>query len=238
MTVPPVPLEKVPIITEPFSRINIDLVGPINPSSSSGHKYILTVIDVATGFPEAIPLRNIEAQTVAKALLEVFARVGIPKEILSDNGKQFRSLLMERVHRLLGVKPLFSSMYHPQTNGRVERMHSTMKTCLKKMCAEKPRSWDRFVSSVMFAIREAPCDSTGFSPFELLYGRQARGPLSVLRDLWENTKEDEERDTHEYVIELQNKLEECAKIAAMNRDFATKNISPILTLNLRNGNLK
>ena len=216
-TVPPVPLEKMPIITEPFSRINMDIVGPITPSSSSGYKYILTVVDNATGFPEALPLRNIEAQTVAESLLEIFTRVGIPREVQSDNGKQFKCLLMQRLHSLLGVKPIFSSVYHPQTNGRVERMHSTMKTCLRKLCSEKPRTWDRYLSSVMFAIREAPCDSTGFSPFELLYGRQARGPLSVLRNLWENEEEIDERDTHEYVIELQKKLKECAELAGINR---------------------
>ena len=79
-----VPLEKMPIITEPFSRVAIDLVGPIDPCSSEGHRYILTLIDYATGFPEAVPLREIDSIAIAEALLQIFSRVGIQREILSD----------------------------------------------------------------------------------------------------------------------------------------------------------
>ena len=219
-TVKPVPLEKVPIITEPFSRVNIDLVGPIVPTSKAGHKYVLTLIDLATGYPEAVPLKNIETSTIAESLLEIFSRVGIPKEILSDNGAQFKSSLMQELHSLLGVKPIFASVYHPQTCGRVERMHSTMKTCLRKLCAEKPRDWNRYIPSVMFAMREIPSERTGFSPFELLYGRQARGPLAVLRDLWEGGPEAVDREVHEYVVELQEKMKLSAELAAANSEKA------------------
>ncbi|XP_068250799.1 uncharacterized protein [Palaemon carinicauda] len=86
-----VPLVPMPIVNEPFSRIAIDLVGPITPCTKKGHKYILTVIDMATRYPEAVALRNIDTVSVAEALMEIFCRVGIPKEILSDRGTQFNS---------------------------------------------------------------------------------------------------------------------------------------------------
>ena len=67
----------MPIIETPFSRISMDIVGPLNPASSAGHKYILTVIDWATGFPEAVPLKTIDSISVAEALLTIFFRVEV-----------------------------------------------------------------------------------------------------------------------------------------------------------------
>ena len=114
----PVKLVKMPIIDVPFTRISMDIVGPLTPSSSEGHKYILTVIDWATGFPEAVPLKTIDSISVAESLLTIFSRVGIPNTILSDQGSNFTSQLMGELHKLLGVKPVFSSIYHAQGNGR------------------------------------------------------------------------------------------------------------------------
>ncbi|XP_037794286.1 uncharacterized protein LOC119589789 [Penaeus monodon] len=218
----PVPLKSMPILTEPFSRVSIDLVGPFSPPSSEGHRYILTLIDFATGFPEALPLKEIDSISVAEALLVIFSRVGIPREILSDRGRQFVSQLMGELHKLLGVKPLFTTPYHPSGNGRVERFHATLKASLRKLCSDKPCEWHRYLVPTLFAMREIPSDRTGFSAFELLYGRTVRGPLSVLRDLWEDTtiKEDD-RSSFQYVIELKDKLEECAKIAARNAEISS-----------------
>ena len=217
----PVPLKQMPIITEPFSRVAMDLVGPLSPPSSGGHHYILTLIDFATGFPEAIPLKEIDSISVAEALLSIFSRVGIPREILSDRGVQFTSQLMGELHGLLGVKPLFTTPYHPSGNGRVERFHSTLKACLRKLCSDKPKEWHRYLIPTLFALREIPSDRTGFSAFELLYGRSVRGPLSVLRDTWEDRKATEDdRSSFQYVIELKNKSEDCAKIAVQNADVS------------------
>ena len=208
-----VPLVSMPIISEPFSRVAIDLVGPLIPSCR-GHRYILTVIDCATRFPEAIPLKNIDTTTIAEALVTVFSRVGIPKEMLSDRGTQFKSDLMSEINRLLSIKAIFTSPYHACTNGTIERFHAVLKSMLKKLCMDKPKEWDRYIPSVLFAYREIPNDTLRFSPFELLYGRKARGPLSVLHDLWTNDDLDEEvKSTYQYVLDLRSKLEESAQIA-------------------------
>lgn len=218
----PVPLKPMPIQTEPFSRVAIDLVGPLSPPSSEGHRFILTLVDFATGFPEALPLKEIDSISVAEALILIFSRVGIPREILSDRGAQFTSSLMAELHKLLGVKPLFTTPYHPSCNGRVERLHSTLKACLRKLCSDKPKEWHRYLVPTMFALREIPSDRTGFSAFELLYGRAVRGPLSVLRDLWEDSEvPTDERSTFQYVIDLREKLEDCAKIAAQNAEVSS-----------------
>ncbi|XP_076060325.1 uncharacterized protein LOC143036653 [Oratosquilla oratoria] len=218
----PVPLHPLPIITEPFSRVAIDLVGPLSPPSAEGHRYILTLIDFTTGFPEAVPLKEVDSISVAEVLLTIFSRVGIPREILSDQGTQFTSQLMAELHKLQGVKPSFTTPFHPSGNGRVERLHGPLKAALRKMCTEKPRDWHRYLVPTLFALREIPSDRTGFFAFELLYGRTVRGPLSVLRDLWEDRRiKDDDRSTFSYVIELQDKLAESAKIAAQNADVST-----------------
>ena len=123
-----VPLKPMPIVTEPFSHVAVYLVGPLSPRSAQGNRYILTLIDFTTGFLEAVPLKDIDSISVAEALLQIFSRVGIPKEILSDRCTQFASQLMKELHRLLGVIPLFMTPYHHMGNGRCERLHSTLKS--------------------------------------------------------------------------------------------------------------
>ena len=95
--IPKVPLQKMPLIDQPFKRVAVDLVGTISPPSENGHQYILTVVDYATRYPEAIALKRIDTPTVAEALVDMFSRLGIPEEILSDLGTQFVSECMEDV---------------------------------------------------------------------------------------------------------------------------------------------
>ena len=212
--IPKVPLGKVPIIDTPFKRIAVDLVGEISPATSRGHRYILTVMDYATRYPEAVPLKRIDTTTIAEALVSIFSRVGIPAEILSDQGTQFTANLMKEVSRLLSIKQLTTTPYHPQCNGLVERFNGTLKTMLKRMCAEKPKDWDRYIDALLFAYREAPQESLGFAPFEMLYGRSVNGPRRILRQLWtkEQTSPDT-RTTYEYVVNLRNRLQETWDLA-------------------------
>jgi len=145
----------MPITEIPFKRVAIDIVGEIFPASSRGHRYILTVVDFATRYPEAVALKNITTTTVAEALVSIFARVGVPEEILSDRGTQLTSDMMKEVGRLLSLKQLTTTPYHPQCNGLVERFNATLKSMLKRMCSERPQDWDRYIDALLFAYREA-----------------------------------------------------------------------------------
>ena len=109
-----VPLVPLPIMREPFKRIAMDIVGPL-PRSRRGNQYILVVCDYATRYPEAVPLRTTDAGTVAEHLIHLFSRVGIPKEILSDQGTNFMSQLLKELYNLLRISQLRTSPYHPQT---------------------------------------------------------------------------------------------------------------------------
>ena len=207
-----VPLGKMPIIDIPFKRVAIDTVGKIFPASSRGHRYILTVVDFATRYPEAAALKNITTTAVAEALVSIFARVGVPEEILSDRGTQLTSDMMKEVGRLLSLKQLTTTPYHPQCNGLVERFNATLKSMLKRMCSERPQDWDRYIDALLFAYREAPQESLGFAPFELLYGRKVKGPIQILRQTREQS-DPEVRTTYQYVVDLWNRLEETWEMA-------------------------
>ncbi|KAK3891254.1 hypothetical protein Pcinc_004851 [Petrolisthes cinctipes] len=212
--VKPAPLKPLPLISESFERVAVDIVGPIIPRATDGAKYILTCVDFATRWPEAVPLRDIEATTVAEALLDIFCRVGIPKQVLSDRGSQFTSTMMEELWRLLSVKGLRTTPYHPMCNGLCERFNGTLKKMLRRMAVEQPREWSRYISPLLFAYREAPQASLQFSPFELVYGKPARGPLQVLRELWDDEESDSVvKTTYSYVIDLAERLQQTCEIA-------------------------
>ncbi|XP_071098995.1 uncharacterized protein [Haliotis cracherodii] len=209
-----IPLGQMPLIEVPFERIAVDLIGPLYPVTDKGNRYLLTVVDYATRYPEAVPLPRIETEYVAEALFEIFSRVGIPKEILTDMGAQFTSGVMKEVSRLLSLHQLTTTPYHPMRNGLVEKFNGTLKTMLKRMCAERPYDWDRYVAALLFAYREVPQESLGFAPFELLYGRTVRGPVQILREIWtKDIQNPEVRTTYEYVLDLQNRLEDTIHIA-------------------------
>ena len=219
--VPKVPLGQMPIINTPFERIAVDLIGEIKPKSNRGHRWILTVVDYATRYPEAVPLKTISTEAVAEALIEIFSRVGIPKEVVSDQGSQFVSDVMKEVSRLLSLKQLVTSPYHPMCNGLVERYNATLKSMLKRMCAEQPTEWDRYIAPLLFAYRGVKQESLGFTPFELLYGRNVRGPVQVLKELWSNDDiEPDTKLTYEYVIDLKNRIAETCELARSNLEKA------------------
>ncbi len=130
-------------------------------------------------------------------------RVGIPAEILTDQGTPFMSRLMADLCRLLRVKQLRTTVYHPQTDGLVERFNQTLKQMLRRVVAEDKRDWDLMIPYVLFGIREVPQASTGFTPFELLFGRQPRGLLDVAKEAWE-----QQPAAHRSVIEHVKQMRE------------------------------
>ena len=121
---------------EPFKRIAMDIIGPL-PRTRRGNQYILVVCDYATRYPEAVPLRSIDAGTVAEHLILLFSRVGIPKEILSDQGTNFMSQLLKELYNLLHISQLHTSPYHPQMDGLVERLTQTLKAMLRKFISKE-----------------------------------------------------------------------------------------------------
>ena len=133
------PLGKLPLSVTSFKRVIVDIVGPIEPRSEKRNHYILTMIDYATRYPEAVALPSIETERVAEALVEMFIRVGIPDKMLTDCRSQFTVEVMREVSRFISLQQLTTTPYQPMCNGLVERFHTTMKQMLRSMCAECPK---------------------------------------------------------------------------------------------------
>ena len=209
-----IPLGQLPIIDTAFKRVGIDIIGPIYPVSDRGYRYILTLVDYATRYPEAVPLKQISTESVAEAMISIFSRLGIPEEILSDQGTQFTSDLMKEITRLLSTKRLKTTPYNPKCNGLTEKWNGVLKTMLKRLSAERPKDWDRYIDPLLFAYREVPQHSTGFSPFELLFGRVVRGPMTILKEYWTSEKaNDETKTSYQYVLDLKDRIESTCELA-------------------------
>ncbi|KAG1928644.1 interferon-induced very large GTPase 1-like [Pimephales promelas] len=211
---PKAPLCPLPLMQVPLKRIGMDLVGPLE-RSARGHRFALVLVDYATRYPEAVPLRNISAKSVASALFSLISRVGIPKEILTDQGTAFMSRTVRELYELLGIKSIRTSVYHPQTDGLVERFNRTLKTMIRKFVHEDAKNWDKWLEPLLFAVREVPQASTGFSPFELLFGRQPRGVLDVLRETWEDGPSASKNEI-QYVLDLRTKLHTLGRLSLEN----------------------
>jgi hypothetical protein len=210
----------LPIIDKPFARVAVDIIGPL-PKSSRGNRFALVSIDLSTKYPDAVPLKYIDSQTVAEALLDIYSRVGLPREILHDQGTNFMSSVMRRFNELLKVKRINTTAWNPKCNGTCEAFNKCLKQMLKKISDDSPQTWDRFLQPLLFAYREVPQVSTGFSPFELLFGHEVRGPLYLLKEkILENEAGPEEIPVTTYVLEMRQRLREFLDIANTNEEIS------------------
>lgn len=213
------PLKLVPIISEPFRRLVIDIVGPL-PATKSGYRYLFTMLCPATKFPEAIPLKEPTSTEIVDALLSVFTRVGFPAEIQADQGSVFTSSLTTTFLQKFGIRLIHSSVYHPQSNS-VERWHSVLKRVLRALCYEHKEDWESCLPATLFALRTVPHEATGFSPAELVYGRTLRSPLRMLREMWE--ERGDSQTVVEYVLNLLERLSTTQGLVEKNMDKAQRN---------------
>lgn len=214
------PLKLVPVISEILTKLNVDACGPL-PVSTLGNKYLITVICLSSKYPEAIPAPNLCSTTIVDALLQIFSRMGFPKELQTDQGTSFMSVLTTEFLKRFGIRVVRSSVRHPQSNP-VERMHRTLKRILRVLCLEAGTDWEKILPHALFALRTVTHNSTGFTPAELVHGRNLRTPMMLL---YENlTEQDEEENSVVlYVFELLNRMKKCQELAVQNmQEFKEK----------------
>jgi transposase InsO family protein len=223
MTKPVKTSERAPIAPVarpelPFQVVNIDLIGPIDPPSTKGHKYVLCLVDQHTRWAEAVPLRNLSARSTCEALLSIFMRTGIPSTIASDNGTNFNAGLTVEFERRLGASPRFSTPMYPQSNGLVERFNRTLKGMLHHVIRNEGRKWHLQIPYALWAYREIPNTTTGVAPFQLLYGRSPEGPLSILKNAWTGDNSGVQictKTVPQYLKDLKVRLERAAEQAQL-----------------------
>ena len=218
----------------PMERIAIDIASPL-PTTSSGNRYILVAMDYFTKWPETYAIPNQEATTVAKKLVEFFARFGIPNELHSDQGRNFESSVFKECCTLMGVRKTRTTALHPESDGMVERFNATLGQQLAKFCRDNQASWDEKLPMLIMAYRSAEHESTGYTPARLMNGRELRLPSNVATGV--PPEDEESRTITEYVekikrnlIEVHNHVRENLKIASgsMKQRFDAKASQAIL----------
>ena len=184
-------LIPIPAPSEPFEIVGVDVIGNFAPTNN-GNRCILVFTDYLTKWPEAFPMPNQEANTIAKIFVEqIICRHGAPMKLISDRGKVFLSEVMEQVYRIMNVKKLTTSAYHPQTDGMTERFNKTLVNILSMYVDSRQKDWDEYIPFALFAYRTSCHTTTHEIPFYGIYGREPRLPIDVaLRPL-----EGEQNDT-------------------------------------------
>ena len=167
---------------EPMECCAMDLLGPFDPPTDSGNRYILVIGDVFSKWIEAYAIPNKEAVTVAKKLTEFFCRFGIPQRLHSDRGKEFHNQILDEVSKLLHIQPTFTTAYRPQSNGMIERFNRTLIKMLKTFIDDfvHPTTWDTLLPMLTGAYRATEHSSTKCTPNLLFMGREVHLPVDVL----------------------------------------------------------
>jgi len=178
-------------------------------------------MDLATRWPEAVPLRTTTAQVIITSLTNIFSRNGFPKVVVSDNGPQFVGRKFSQWLTEQGMEHVKSSPYHPQGNGVVERLHRTLNAIVSKTIDSKG-NWASVVPRALYFIRCTPSEATGLSPFLAKQGWEPSTPLSLLYETWID-KELGGMELLDFVIENSERIEHLRESSSLKlRDSGEK----------------
>ena len=173
------PIRVVPVPHLPFTSVNIDLVGPL--PVCAGYRYLLTMVDRTTRWPEAVPLPDVSTPTLANAFLHTWiSRFGVPALLTSDRGAQFTSSLWTKLCSLLGSKHQLTTAYRPQANGMVERFHRRLKDSLRARLVGP--DWLHHLPWVLLGLRTAPREESATSAAQHALGTPLHVPGQFLHD--------------------------------------------------------
>ena len=166
---------------QPMQFISMDLIGEFHPPSQQGHRYVLTVICMHTSYVFCIPLKTKTAEEVLQAYIQnVYSKFGGSEKILSDNGTEFKNKLFKDVAKQLGVEyKVYTPLYRPQCNGKIEHFHKYLKSCIAKHIVNH-MEWDEFTDLATAAYNFVPNVTSKEAPFFLMFSRNPYIPLNQL----------------------------------------------------------
>nr|XP_012151021.1 PREDICTED: uncharacterized protein K02A2.6-like [Megachile rotundata] len=166
------PPQRMVVPEDRFKHIHLDLIGPLPPRD--GYRYCLTMIDRFSRWPEAIPIKDMTAKTVAVNFCNTWiTRFGAPATITTDKGSQFEGVLFKALTNLIGCKHIHTTAYHPALNGMVERWHRSLKAAI--MCHESS-NWTAVLPTVLLGLRTSFKQDIQATAAEMLYGVPLRLP--------------------------------------------------------------
>ncbi|GBM52432.1 Retrovirus-related Pol polyprotein from transposon 412 [Araneus ventricosus] len=158
----------------------LDILGPF-PVTTKGNRYVLVLMDYFTKLPEAIPIPDQEASTVAEELVRSWISCyGVPMILHSDQGTNFNSALFTELCKLLGILKTRTTALHPESDGMVERFNRTILNNLSLFVSRNQADWDTHLPLFLLAYRSAEHEVTGLTPAEMLFGRTLRLPCDIL----------------------------------------------------------
>ena len=174
------PLKSLPVYDVIWETLAMDIVGPLS-DTKEGFKYILVISDYATRFVITRPMKNQKASSVANIFVkDVLLEYGCPQRVLTDQGRNFVSNLVSDICKLFEIDQLRTTAYHPQTDGLVERFNKTMVDMLCSYVVESPETWNDYLPYITAAYNTSTHSSLKYSPYYLLYGRDANLATSLL----------------------------------------------------------
>ncbi len=135
------------------------------------YNYLLLIVCVLSKYPVAFSLTSKESTVVAKALWSVICTFGVPQGVASDNGLEFCNQVVDSLVNMHGISRRLTTAYRPQANGLTERTNRTVLSVLRKLTAANPQLWPEWIDFVMLTLRTVISRSTGFTPFQLMFGR-------------------------------------------------------------------
>ena len=187
--------------------------------STDNRENVLVMTDAYTKFVRAVPTRDQSAETVAKILLNEWVYdYGIPERIHTDQGRNFQAGLVKEVCNLFGIKQSRSSPYHPKGNGQCERMNRTIISLLRVLSVEEKRKWPKHLQRVVYYYNITKHTTTGYSPFQLMFGREERLPIDRKLSGMANKLEGEWLvDTKNRVLKMNKKIMDAKVVEEENR---------------------
>lgn len=194
----------------PLDLVCIDFLS-IEPDSC-GVANVLIITDHFTRYAQAIPTSNQRATTVAKVLLEkFFVHYGLPCCIHSDQGRDFESSLIKELLNMLGIRKSRTTPYHPQGDPQPEHFNRTLLSMLSTFDPKYKHKWSQHVASMVHAYNCTRNESTGYSPYFLMFGREARLPVDVC--FGPAQAGEEVAKHHQYVDKLRKELRHAYQLA-------------------------
>ena len=172
------PVQMQPIPAAPFQRMHIDLVGP-GITSNQGNEYVAVAIDESTRWVYLSALKNKSAKDTAEMLFHIFLDQGAIPEWIMDQGREWINEVIQHLFELLHQRRIYTSTYHPQSNGRAEELNRQVLKAIRCWCEMRNADWDQDLEVLQFKLRTTPNPATGVTPFFALYGREARMPYDL-----------------------------------------------------------
>ena len=180
--------------------------------SKGGFENVLVITDHFTRYSQAIPTRNQTATTTARVLFDnFFVHYGFPEKLHSDQGQNFLSKVIQRLCRITGIKKTRTTAYHPQGNGQCERFNQTLIQMLRTLESDKKSNWKAAVPSLVHAYNCTRSETTGFSPYQLMFGRPPRLAIDAVLGLKRQSVSGS--SPTDYMKNLENNLAHAYKLA-------------------------